>query len=97
MPGVTRGAGSVYPETPVLTMGAPGAGARPHRLVCSAWIFLCSLSFWLSANLTTRGELQPSMVRLWCIALIATMAICLLMKVTKAQPEIKTNFKAAIK
>ena len=37
--------------------------------------FLCSLSFWVSANLTTIGEEHPSIVMLWCIALIATIAI----------------------
>ena len=37
--------------------------------------FLCSLSFCVSANLTTMGEEQPSMVMLWCVALIATIAI----------------------
>ena len=37
--------------------------------------FLCSLSFWVSANLTTIGEEHPSIVRLWCIALMATIAI----------------------
>ena len=33
------------------------------------------------------GEEHPSMVRLWCMALMARMAICRLAKVTKAQPE----------
>ena len=37
--------------------------------------FLCSLSFCVSANLTTMGEEHPSIVMLWCIALIATIAI----------------------
>jgi hypothetical protein len=37
------------------------------------------------------GELHPSMVREWCMALIATMATWRLLKVTKAQPTSKVD------
>lgn len=58
----------------------------PTILACSCCIFFWSFSFCVSANLTTSGAEQPSMVRLWCRALIAPMALCFVANVTKAQP-----------
>ena len=63
-----------------------------HRLDWSCWTFFCSLSFCVSANLTTMGEEQPSIVLDWCIAPIAVVACCRLEKVTKAQPKSKTKY-----
>ena len=53
-------------------VGAATAAARPliaavalegpPRPICICCIFLLSLSFWVSANFTTRGAEQPSIV-----------------------------------
>ena len=70
-----------------------------HKFVWSCWTFFCSFSFWVSANFTTIGELHPSIVWEWCIALIAVIAHCLVEKVTNAQPEswwINLNLDPAI-
>ena len=71
--------------------GTPARGAvdKLHKLFCSWSTFFCSFSFWVSANLTTKGDEQPSMVWEWCIALIALIAHCRVENVTKAQPEKK--------
>uniref|UniRef100_A0A2M4D7H5 Putative secreted protein n=2 Tax=argyritarsis section TaxID=44545 RepID=A0A2M4D7H5_ANODA len=57
-----------------------------HRFDCICCIRLASFSFCVSANLTTSGAEQPSIVLLWCSCLIALMADCLVANVTKAQP-----------
>ena len=66
---------------------AIGVVDKLHKLFCSWSTFFCSFSFWVSANLTTRGDEQPSIVWEWCIALMALIAHCLVENVTKAQPE----------
>lgn len=72
----------------------------PHTdaaLICciccwSCWaILFCSLSFCVSANFTTMGDEQPSMVCAWCIALIAVCAMALVVKVTNAQPRLSPS------
>jgi len=57
-----------------------------HRLDCNCWTFFCSFSFCVSANLTTIGDEQPSIVNEWCMALMAVIAVCRELNVTKAQP-----------
>lgn len=71
----------------------PGSPERLHRLLRKRLTFFCSFSFWVSANFTTTGEEQPSMVCEWCMALMAVMAHCLVEKVTKAQPAKKNSGK----
>ena len=65
---------------------ARGAVDKVHKLFCSWSTFFCSFSFWVSANLTTRGDEQPSIVWEWCIVLMALIAHCLVENVTKEQP-----------
>ena len=79
--------------------GTPARGAvdKLHKLFCSWSTFFCSFSFWVSANLTTKGDEQPSMVWEWCIALIALIAHCRVENVTKAQPEKKEERERKIK
>lgn len=42
------------------------AAAKFHRFACICCIFFCSFSFCVSANLTTIGAEQPSIVCDWC-------------------------------
>lgn len=42
------------------------AAAIFQRFAWICWIFFCSFSFCVSANLTTSGAEQPSIVWLWC-------------------------------
>lgn len=42
------------------------AAARLHKFACICCIFFCSFSFCVSANFTTSGAEQPSIVCDWC-------------------------------
>lgn len=42
------------------------AAAKFHKFACICCIFFCSFSFCVSANLTTIGAEQPSIVCDWC-------------------------------
>lgn len=54
----------VAPRPAMLPVDGVVSAVIPTRLACSCCIFFWSFSFCVSANLTTSGAEQPSMVRL---------------------------------
>lgn len=56
------GGATVVAAWPILILAA----AKFHKFACICCIFFCSFSFCVSANLTTSGAEQPSIVCDWC-------------------------------